>query len=152
MSLENAFAWLGGTPPGVFLAQSTSAFAATETLHLLALAALFGVVVVVDLSALRLAFRATAPVDIARGLTPVLAIALGLIAVSGLLLVAAGPLKYYTNPLFPLKLSALAAALAVQFGLHRALARGHVAAKPLAVVSLVLWLGVIVLGRWLGLI
>lgn len=153
MSLESLFVWLGQTPPGVFLAKSTAAFAATETLHLISLAVLAGAVLVVDLTALRVVLRASPPVEVARSLNPVLLSALGAIAVSGVLLVAAGPLKYYTNAIFPLKLTALAVAVTVQTGVYWALGRDRLGlAKSLAAASLALWFTVIVLGRWLGLI
>lgn len=153
MSLEPLFVWLGQTPPGVFLAKSTAAFAATETLHLISLAVLAGTVLIVDLASLRVVFRQAAPAEVARSLNPVLLSALGAIVVSGALLVAAGPLKYYTNAIFPVKLAALAAAIAVQVGVYWALGRDRQAlAKSLAAASLALWFSVIVLGRWLGLI
>ncbi len=153
MSLEPLFVWLGQTPPGVFLAKSTAAFAATETLHLISLAVLAGTVLVVDLASLRVIFRQTSPAEVARGLNPVLVTALSAIAASGVLLVAAGPLKYYTNAIFPLKLATLFLAVVVQVGVYRALAREKLGlAKGLAAASLALWFSVIILGRWLGLI
>jgi hypothetical protein len=153
MSLEPLFVWLGQTPPGVFLAKSTAAFAATETLHLISLAVLAGAVLIVDLSTLRLVLRTSPAGAVARSLNPVLLSALGAIAVSGVLLVAAGPLKYYTNAIFPLKLTALAVAVLVQAGVYWALQHDRQGwAKVLAGGSLALWFTVIVLGRWLGLI
>lgn len=53
------------------------------------------------------------------------------------MLVSAGPFKYYTNPLFPVKLSLLALALVSQWWLHRRLARSTAIDNPT---------------RWLGLI
>ncbi len=153
MSLEPLFVWLGQTPPGVFLAKYTAAFAATETLHLISLAVLAGAVLVVDLSTLRVVFRQSAPAEVARGLNPVLASALGVIVVTGVLLVAAGPLKYYTNAIFPVKLTTLLVAVLTQVGVYVALGRERPGlAKVLAAASLALWLSVIILGRWLGLI
>ncbi|MBO9710306.1 MAG: hypothetical protein J7521_19045 [Caulobacter sp.] len=153
MSLEPLFVWLGQTPPGVFLAKSTASFAATETLHLISLAVLAGTVLIIDLTALRAIFKQASPAEVERSLRPVLLGALAVIAVSGVLLVAAGPLKYYTNAIFPVKLATLLVAVLVQAGVHVALEkRREGLAKGLAVASLVLWLSVIILGRWLGLI
>lgn len=153
MSLEPLFVWLGQTSPGVFLAKSTAAFAATETVHLISLAVLAGTVLIVDLATLRVVLRPSPAAEVARSLNPVLLSALGAIAVSGVLLVAAGPLKYYTNAIFPAKLAALAVAIVVQAGVYWALGRDRQGlAKSLAAASLALWFTVIVLGRWLGLI
>jgi hypothetical protein len=157
MSIYNLFVWLGETAPGVFLRKSTAAFAATESVHLLSLAVLGGVVLILDLAALRLLLRRTPIADVARGLAPVFITSLTTIALSGVALVAAGPLKYYTNPLFPVKLGVLAVALAIHLVLQRSLARSKSDSAPvglrvLAGVSLLLWTSVIVIGRWLGLI
>ena len=157
MSIEDAFNWLGATAPGVYLRQSTAAFAATESLHLLSLAVVGGVVLIVDLAALRLVLRGAAVADTVRSLRPVFRGALGMVVVSGVLLVAAGPIKYLSNPLFPVKLGLLALAVTLQAWLQRGLAGASSEAadggwRTLAAASLFLWTAVIVAGRWLGLI
>lgn len=153
MSLEPLFVWLGQTPPGVFLAKYTAAFAATEALHLISLAVLAGAALVINLASLGALFRQTAPAEVARGLRPVLLTGLVAVVISGVLLVAAGPIKYYTNPIFPVKLGVLALAILIQAGVHRSLRGGRQGlAKGLAGLALALWLAVIILGRWLGLI
>lgn len=160
MSLEDAFLWLGETAPGRFLADSTVAFATTESLHILSIAVIGGAFLALDLAALGLVFRKSDLLRTGRLLLPVLVVGLAGAAVTGLLLVAAGPLKYYTNELFPLKLATLAAAILVHLAIYPGLTllRGGAAVyvKPagaaLAIVSLLLWFGVAILGRWLGLI
>ena len=154
MSLLDAFMWLGTTPPGVFLKNSTFAFAMTESTHLLSLALLGGTVLTTDLAALGVLFRATPPQTVASGAARTFWIALAVVAISGVLLVAAGPYKYYTNPLFPLKLAFLAVSLLLQLGLL-ALLRRNITDAPTRIVaglSLLLWLSTLVAGRWLGLI
>jgi hypothetical protein len=153
--IERIFAWLGSTAAGQFLAGSTPGFAAVESLHILALALIGGVILAVDLSALGFILRGSGAGAVATQLRRLFAVALIAVVVSGVLLVAAGPYKYYTNPLFPLKLVLLALALGVHFVLQKRLkARAEVDAgsRSLAIVSLVLWTGVVVAGRWLGLI
>jgi len=93
-----------------------------------------------------------------RRLRPVAWSALALVTVSGVLLLIAYPAKALTNPVFYLKLGAVAAALVV----GRLLASGvlqqpeHDAgpvprrARVLAVLSLVLWVGAITAGRFLA--
>lgn len=154
MSLLDAFLWLGETWPGQFLKASTFAFSMTESAHLLGLALLGGAVLAADLGALRVIFRSTPAVAVADGVSKAFWIALGLVAVSGVLLVAAGPYKYYTNPLFPVKLALLAMALALQVGVLTTLRRegAEALSRVLAGASLVFWLSTLVAGRWLGLI
>jgi hypothetical protein len=153
--MERIFAWLGNTAAGQFLAGSTAGFAAMESVHIMALALIGGAILAVDLAVLGLVLRGSNASVVFSQLRRVFAISLVVVAASGVLLVAAGPYKYYTNPLFPLKLILLAVALGVHFSLQRRLkSRDKVdaASRALAVASLLLWTGVVVAGRWLGLI
>jgi dipeptide/tripeptide permease len=153
--IEQLFAWLGRTTVGQFLAGSTAAFATVESLHVVALAVTGGVILAADLKVLGVILRASganAMVDQLRGL---FYISLAVVSVSGMLLVAAGPYKYLSNPLFPLKLVLLALALIVHLLLQRRLRTridADAGSRVLAASSLVLWSGVVVSGRWLGLI
>lgn len=158
MSLEDAFYWLGDTAPGRFLAESTVSFAIVQSVHILAFGILGGAILALDLAALRVVFRGVPLAQTGRSLLPVFIASLSIAAVSGLLLVAAGPMKYYTNPMFPLKLGTLAFALATHLALYPVLARRNaegrasILAASLGIGSLALWLAVAVLGRWIGLI
>lgn len=155
MFLYDFFVWLGETAIGQYLNQSTAAFAATESLHIVALSLVGGAVLITHLTALGFALKPVAPATVIRNLQPVTHLGLVLVVVSGLLLVAAGPFKYYTNPLFPVKVVLLVAALATHHWLIRLLSRGSASprgVRTLALVSLLLWTGVVITGRWLGLI
>jgi hypothetical protein len=158
MSLEDAFIWLGETPPGRFLAESTPAFAAVQSVHILAFGIMGGTILALDLTALRVIFRNASLAQTGRLLLPVFIAALATAALSGVLLVAAGPLKYYTNPLFALKLGTLALALLVHLAIYPVLTRragdAHVRmiGAGLGLLSLALWFGVAIIGRWIGLI
>lgn len=157
MSLEDAFIWLGETPPGIFLAESTPVFAVVQSIHILSFGLLGGAILALDLAALRVVFRNAPLAQTGRLLLPVFIASLATAAVTGLLLVAAGPLKYYTNPLFAWKLGTLTVALAVHLALYPILTakvegRGRAVAASLGLISLVLWFGVAILGRWIGLI
>lgn len=153
--IEEAFMWLGRTAPGVAIQQSTAAFAATEAVHILALSLVGGIVLVTDLAVLGVVLKSTEPQSVGRQLRPFYLSGLILVAISGLLLVAAGPYKYYTNPLFPVKLALLVIAAALQAVLNGRLKRRlstDATARALAGASLVTWTAVVIAGRWLGLI
>lgn len=171
MAIQTTFDWLGSTAAGQYLADSTPAFAAVQSVHLLALASLGGAVFITDLASLRLIFRNADPGEIARGIFPIFLAALVGMVVSGTLLVAAGPTKYLLNPLFWPKMAALVVAVAIQLALHRVVSgRGarpatvgidgridggaqlNAAVRPLAALSIIAWLVVAVIGRWVGLI
>lgn len=153
--IEQIFTWLGSTGAGQFLAGSTAGFAAIESVHIVALAVLGGVVLAGNLSVLGVILRGSSASAVFSQLRALFIGALVLVSVSGVLLVAAGPYKYYTNPLFPLKLVLLAVALGVHYGLQRRLAaREEIdnVSRSLAIGSLTVWSAVVVAGRWLGLI
>lgn len=161
MWLQDAFIWLGETGAGRFLAASTPAFAATESAHILFFGVLGGAFLALDLAALGLIFRKSDLLSLARSLFPIFLIALAGAAITGILLVAAGPMKYYTNPIFPLKLLILLAAITIHLAIYPGLTAFRdgdraVLVRPLgltlAALSLILWFGVAILGRWLGLI
>lgn len=153
--IEQVFAWLGNTALGQLLAGSTAAFATVESVHIVALSVVGGVILAANLTVLGWILRASHAGAVIHQLRGLFYGSLAIVAISGVLLVAAGPYKYYTNPLFPLKLALLALALIAHFTLQKRLrARGHVdtAARVLAASSLFLWSGVVVAGRCLGLI
>ncbi len=159
MSIRDAFVWLGDTGAGRFLADSTPAFAATESAHILFFGLLGGAFLAVDLAALGVILPRYGAVRLARAIFPFFLIALGGATITGVLLVAAGPLNYYANPLFPWKLAVLLLAtiihLAIYPGLFRDSPIGRGARAGLAVlgvISLLAWLSVAIIGRWLGLI
>jgi len=149
--IEAIFMWLGRTSVGTALQQSTAGFAATEALHILALSVVGGSILVANLTVLGRVLKTTAPETVFRQLQPFYRGALVLVAISGMMLVAAGPYKYYTNPLFPLKLGLLVVAVTLHAILSRRLNTQSVA-RRLAIASLVVWTSVVITGRWLGLI
>jgi hypothetical protein len=153
--IEKLFAWLGNTSAGQFLAGSTAGFAAMESVHIVALAVIGGVILAANLSVLGLVLRGSNVSAVLSQLRWLFNGSLVVVAISGVLLVAAGPYKYYTNPLFPLKLFLLAVAIGVHVGLQRRVKSRESTdgvARVLAATSLLLWSGVVVAGRWLGLI
>lgn len=154
MAVQSTFGWLGQSAAGQYLAASTPAFAAVQSLHLLALAALGGAVIIADLASARVLFRAAGPVEIVKGTFPVFLVGLAAAVISGVLLVSAGPTKYLLNPLFWPKLAVLAFAVVIHLALHRIVLRqsGETAARVLAWLSIALWLSVAIIGRWVGLI
>ena len=136
------------------LRESTLAYPLVNALHIVGVALLFGAIVPLDL---RLAgWRGeAAPLDgLSRLLLPVAIFGFLLAAGAGLLLFATDARAYAQSPLFLAKISLIALALANALALRRldwrrAPSPGRrVAAAGIA--SILLWLGVIVLGRLIG--
>ncbi len=130
-----------------------------NTLHVVGLALLFGAIAPLDLRLLG-AFRRVPLAPLAATLVPVATAGLLLALVSGALMFVTRPLDYLAEPLFGLKLGLLAMAVLNALWLrrdsewHRV---GEVSGEPPprrwrwhALLSLLLWLGVITAGRLIG--
>jgi hypothetical protein len=134
------------------------AFALVEVVHLLALAALGGSVLFLDLRLLGITLRAESAAAISRDLGRILLVSLVVMIFSGIGLLSEESMKCYYSPAFRWKMALLATAVLFYFTLHRraALRAGTGAAslaqRAIAIVSLLLWLGVGVAGRAIGLI
>lgn len=155
--MRQAFLWLGHTPVGLYMRDSTNGFATVETAHLLGLALLGGVILLLGLGALNLAVAGETPAATARSLRPVFALALMAMLASGVLLVASKPLRYFLSPPFRWKMALLAAGVALYAWLDRRLTQpSHDAVTRadgrLALLLLLTWFGVGLAGRLIGLL
>ena len=155
--MRQAFIWFGHTPVGVYMRDSTNGFATVETLHLLGLAVLGGVVLLLSLGALQVAVAARTSAATARSLLPVFGAALTVMMTSGVLLVASKPLRYFLSAPFRWKIALLAAGVALYLYLGRRLtSRGEGpiprSDKALAILLLFIWFGVGLAGRLIGLL
>jgi hypothetical protein len=151
--IHSLFLWLGQTGLGTFMRESTWGFAIVETIHLLGLAVLGGAVLVGNLTAGRVLFRRSDGAAIVAAVRPVFLAALAGMLVSGVLLVASKPNRYYLDDTFRTKMVLLLLAVLSSFVVQRlAFRAGHSPAliRLLAPISLLLWLGVGVCGRIIG--
>ncbi len=150
------FQWLGSSWLSNAIRESRWAFATIEVFHLLGLALLGG-------SALTLGGRilglvvARQPVSVvARETTPVALTGLLVLLVSGTLLVADGPLRYYANVAFRAKMLLVIAAVSASVWIHRYARRIVPADRPsaslraAALFTLLTWFGVALAGRLIG--
>ena len=155
--MRQAFLWLGHTPLGLYMRDSTDGFAIVETAHLLGLALLGGVVLLLGLGALNVAVAGDTPASTARTLRPVFAVALTAMLASGALLVSSKPLRYFLSAPFRWKIALLAAGVALYLYLDRRLAGAAQGAatrtdRQLAALLLLIWFGVGLAGRLIGLL
>jgi len=140
--------------PARAIADSIAVFAGVESLHIMFIAFLGGCVLVSGLAGVGAAPRGIAPAALLQGLRWPYRGAIAGAAITGALLFATSAQKYLSNPLFTVKLILLASAIAVQVLLARSLARpgGAGWSRLFGIASLLLWLGAITAGRWIGLI
>ena len=131
-----------------------------QTVHLLAISAIMGSVVLIDLRVLGLALRSQRISDLTRRLLPWTWWALPFLFVSGILFVLARPRRYAVNPIFRLKFGLMALAVIVTLAFHAVAKRrpdywegspgGRLIGKLVAAASLLLWVAVVLAGRWIA--
>ena len=152
--------WLEQTPVGAVVRQSLWLFPVIETVHLLGMAALLATIGAFDLRLMGVVLRGQSISGLASRVLPWAWAAFALQVLTGALLFSSEATHMYANPAFRLKmlLIILAGAHALFF---RAAAqrnpRWDDAATPLRAklaggISLLLWIGVVAAGRWIGFI
>lgn len=152
--------WLEQTPVGASVRESLWLFPAIETLHLLGMAMLVGSVVAFDLRLLGWAMRRERVSQLAGRLLPWTWAGFALQVITGAVLFSSEAVKVSGNPAFRLKMLLLllagVQALAFQWNSHRNLAKWEdggslpAAAKISGFVSIVLWIGIVAAGRFIG--
>ena len=151
------FDWIEHTGHGTMIRDSIWQFAAIEAVHLLALAVIGGAVLIVDLRLLGWTLRRQPIKQIARDAEPFLIGSLFMMLLTGYLLMASlAASKYYVNLAFQLKMVFLLFAIVFTFTVRRWLIYKNDEeispgiAKTVAVVSVLLWSGVGIMGRGIG--
>src|SRR5438105_921714 len=152
-----AFAqWCEASTLGNAIRTSTWAFAAIKSVHLLALSAIGGAVLVVDLRLLGLGLRDQRVRDLARDAYPWLVGSLVVMLVTGVGLFLSEPTKCYYSTPFWVKMASLLLAMIFTFTVKWKMTRAdELRISPMwyrlvALVSLALWFGVGAGGRWIG--
>lgn len=149
--------WLAGfvaaLPGAAILRTSPHLYLLVNAAHILAIALLVGAIVPLDLR-LTGVLRGPAVNVIGPFLSRMAAAGLVLAALTGIALFSVRPAEYLANPAFLAKSGLLALAVANIAVQHRAGAFHDEAQRPahrlFATASLVLWLAVLVGGRWIG--
>jgi Family of unknown function (DUF6644) len=150
------FQWCEATSFGQAVKTSSWAFAVTESIHLLALAAIGGAVLIVDLRLLGFGLRGQRIADLARDAFPWLVGSLIVMLVTGFTLFMSEAVKCYYSTPFRVKMTSLALAMLFTFTVRRKVTLADEANvrpavyKLVALVSLALWFGVGAGGRWIG--
>ena len=131
-----------------------------QTVHLLSIAAIMASIVMVDLRVLGIAVPSQNLDEMVRRLQGWTWYGVAGVASSGIWFVLARPNRYFSNPVFQIKFSLMIPALLVTaFFYRQALSEpgywNHsqwrvMLARLLALVSLFLWLGVVMAGRWIA--
>ena len=152
--------WLDQTSVGTAIRQSLWLFPAIETVHLLGMAALVGTISVLDLRLLGWAVRQRPVSQLASRLIPLAWVGFGVQVITGALLFSSEAVKIYGNPAFRLKMLLLliagVQALFFQTTVSQKLPAWDdrpslpFAAKLIGLSSILLWMGIVTAGRFIG--
>jgi|SRR5271169_419477 len=152
--------WLEQTSVGAGVRESLWLFPAIETMHLLGMAALVGTIAVLDLRLLGWVLRRERVSALARRLLPWSWAGFAVQVVTGALLFTSEAVKVYSNPAFRLKMLMIFLA-----GVHALIFHGIIyqdvatwddsailpwKAKFAGLVSILLWVGIVAAGRFIG--
>ncbi len=161
MEIDGALKWLQTTPIASLIGENDILFPWIESVHVLAIVLVFGTISIVDLRLLGVASLDLTVRRVMRDVIPYTWGAFGVAAITGSLMFSSDAFHYAHNRLFQGKLVLLALA-----GLNMAvfhflgvrnierwdIATGHtpMTAKAAAAISLMIWIGVVALGRGTG--
>jgi hypothetical protein len=155
----DVLAWLAATPVADALKASATLYLVVNAAHILGIGLMIGALVPLDLRLAGLIGKA--PLDAVGPLLSRSALAGACLAVAtGLCLFSVRPAEYAANPAFLAKVSLVALGLANALLLHarpgwrKALATGIVGPglRLQALLSLAIWPGAVLAGRWIGFI
>jgi hypothetical protein len=151
------FNWIELSWFGAAIRDSLWLFAAIEAVHLLALAVIGGAVLIVDLRLLGFGLVRQPTAAVARDARPWLLGSLAMMLITGFPLMASlAASKYYVNLAFQLKMVFLLLAIVFTFTVRRSIIfRDDSRINPIlgrlvAIVSILLWSGVGIMGRGIG--
>jgi uncharacterized membrane protein SirB2 len=156
VSVLSFFNWCESSSVGEAIRASRWLFPAIESFHLLALAVIGGAVLLVNLRLLGFGIEGQPVAQLWRDTRPWLLGSLTIMVASGLLLFTSEAVKLYYHEAFWVKMTSLLLATCFTFTVLRKVAlaeQGRVRpfwSKAVALISILLWSGVGVGGRWIG--
>jgi hypothetical protein len=149
--------WLGETSFSIGIRESTWVYPIIESVHVLSLCLFVGLALVWDLRLIGVSFRRVPVSDVQSRVMPWTAIGFVLMSISGVLLFASDPVRFYGNIFFRVKAFALIFAGLNAFIFHTTTGKRLIAwdtspitpsgAKLAGIISIVLWAVIIVTGR-----
>ena len=160
MALHDFFVQLENSSTGTAIRESTWLFPTIETLHVLSIVLVVGSIMIVDLRLLNMASRRRSVSELIREVLPFTWVAFACAAVTGSLLFTSSAVKYSHNGPFQFKMLVLLLAGINMAVFHLGAGRNiHLwdrsamiptGARIAGAVSLLIWICVVSLGRWIG--
>ena len=160
MSLLSLCQWLANTSWSIGIHESRYGYSIIESVHVLTLCLFLGLAVMLDLRLLGVSLRGAPVYEVVEQLLPWMKAGFAVMAVSGILLFTAIPVRTYQNIFFRLKVIMLIAAAVNVWVFHstvyREVADWGTSARPprrariAAGLSLALWAGIVIAGRMIA--
>jgi len=156
MTLLHLFTLIENSALGDTIRTSSWLFPFIEAVHLLGLAVIGGAVLIVDLRLFGIGLRRQSVAQLAQDAQRWLIISLMVMIATGSLLFTSEAIKCYYHPAFWMKMTSLSLAILFTFTVHRKVAMADetrvrpIWSKLVALVSVILWSGVGIGGRWIG--
>jgi uncharacterized protein DUF6644 len=152
--------WLADTPFSTGIRESTYIYPIIESVHVLSLCVFVGLLLLWDLRLLGIMLRRVAVSEVWSRLIPWITLGAVLMVISGLLLFASDPVRFFGNIFFRIKavglFLALLNAIAFHLGIERKLVDWDTAAitpraaKFAGAISIGLWAVIVVTGRFVA--
>jgi predicted permease len=159
-SLQTFCNWLASTSLSQAIQTTEWIIPATQTVHIVAVAAVVTSALMIDLRLFGIRWQDQAVAAITRRFVPFIWWALPILLATGAVLIIAEPARALQNPVFLLKMGLLVAAigitLACQIPLRKDARFWEVsqgrrrAAQAIAALSIPFWIGIVFAGRWIA--
>jgi len=152
MSVLAIFTWLEKSALGQGIQSSLYYFPIIECFHLLGLAVLGGAVLLIDVRLLGWGLTHQSAAKLQQDIRPFMLGSIALMILTGFLLFVSEATKCYYHPAFWFKMSSLALALIFTFTWQNKVLQSSsgINQKLTAIISMILWSGVGIGGRWIG--
>jgi hypothetical protein len=159
-TLSTLFNWLNDSQLAILISENDYLFPWIESVHVLAITIFFGSLALVDFRLMGLAFLEKTFHRFSEAILPLTWIAFGFALITGALLFISKAITYSHNNFFLAKMCLLICAginmIIFQKWTGRNMAdwgindRTPLAAKLAGLISLLLWISIIICGRWIG--
>ena len=159
MSIQTFGDWLYETPFSTALRDTSWIIPTVQSIHILAIAIVIGSALVSDLRLAGVLANDESPATVVRRYLPWMWTALIVLLLTGILMVTAEPGRTLVNTTFWVKMALVLFAFALTLAFRKPLldpefrlehAHWRAAVKPMAWISLIVWVLVIFCGRWIA--
>jgi hypothetical protein len=159
--LDGFLKWLEATGPAAAISESSWLFPGIETVHVLAITLVVGSIGMVDLRLLNLTLRERPAGELIKEILPLTWAAFGAAVLTGASLFSSAATKYWGTAPFRVKMVILVLAGINMLAFHASPTYRRLddwgrsegtprGAKVAGGISLLLWVGVVASGRWIG--